>query len=215
MFKSFYPYLFLLVAGLSACKSQSADTPAQQRPDTISHTLSDDSLLTLVQEQTFQYFWEGAEPTSGLARERIHMDGDYPQNDEQVITTGGSGFGIMGIIVAMERDFISKDQGQQRLAKIVDYLGDIPRFKGAWSHWYHGDSKQVKAFSDKDNGGDLVETAFLTQALIVVREYYKDGTPDQKIIADKADQLWKEVNWNHYTNGGEVLLWHWSPTHEF
>lgn len=205
----------LLAATLQGCQNNQRADQQNQADSTHQMRFSDEELMTKIQKQTFRYFWEGAEPTSGLARERIHMDGDYPQNDEQVITTGGSGFGIMGIIVAMERDFISKDQGQQRLAKIVDYLGDIPRFKGAWSHWYHGDSKQVKAFSDKDNGGDLVETAFLTQALIVVREYYKDGTPDQKIIADKADQLWKEVNWNHYTNGGEVLLWHWSPTHEF
>src|SRR5690606_10585796 len=156
MFKSFYPYLFLLVAGLSACKSQSADTPAQQRPDTISHTLSDDSLLTLVQEQTFQYFWEGAEPTSGLARERIHMDGVYPENDRNVITIGGSGFGLMGMIVAMERGFITQEQGVKKLNHIMDYLSKIERFHGAWAHWYDGELGTAKPFSEKDNGGDIV-----------------------------------------------------------
>src|SRR5690606_25506538 len=78
-------------------------------------TVSEDSLLNKIQQQTFQYFWDGAEPTSGLARERIHLDGEYPENDQNVITIGGSGFGIMGIIVAMERGYITKEQGLKRL----------------------------------------------------------------------------------------------------
>ena len=212
MFKSFYPYLFLLVAGLSACKSQSADTPAQQRPDTISHTLSDDSLLTLVQEQTFQYFWEGAEPTSGLARERIHMDGEYPQNDQDVITTGGSGFGIMAILVGMERGFITRQEGVERLHKIVNYLEKADRFHGAWPHWLHGPTGKVKPFGTKDNGGDLVETAFMAQALICVREYLEAGNAQEKQVAAKAEQLWLDIDWSWYRNGGQnVLYWHWSP----
>lgn len=212
MFKSFYPYLFLLVAGLSACKSQSADTPAQQRPDTISHTLSDDSLLTLVQEQTFQYFWEGAEPTSGLARERIHMDGEYPQNDQDVITTGGSGFGIMAILAGMERGFITRQQGVERLHKIVNYLEKADRFHGAWPHWLHGPTGKVKPFGTKDNGGDLVETAFMAQALICVREYLEAGNAQEKQVAAKAEQLWLDIDWSWYRNGGQnVLYWHWSP----
>ena len=55
--------------------------------------------------------WDGAEPTSGLARERIHTDGVYPENDQNIVTTGGSGFGIAGLVVAMERGFITRDQG--------------------------------------------------------------------------------------------------------
>src|SRR5690606_10079913 len=172
-------------------------------------------LLTLIQKQTFHYFWEGAEPTSGLARERIHLDGEYPQNDQNVITIGGSGFGIMGIITAMERGFITKAEGEKRLEHIMDYLDKVDRFKGAFAHWYHGETGKAKAFSDKDDGGDIVETAFLTQALITVRQYYKDGNAVQKAIAQKADALWKEIDWNHYTNGDNVLYWHWSPTHDF
>ena len=202
--------------GFTACQTtlqQEQTDTGTEKPDTTA--LSDDSLMNKIQQQTFQYFWEGAEPTSGLARERIHIDGEYPQNDQQVITTGGSGFGIMGMVVGMERGYITKAEGETRLNKIMDYLAKIPRFKGAWSHWYHGDTGKVKAFSDKDNGGDLVETAFLTQSLIVVREYFKNGTDAQQAIAKKADALWREIDWNHYTNGKNVLLWHWSPNHDF
>ncbi|WP_254527140.1 MULTISPECIES: glucoamylase family protein [unclassified Sphingobacterium] len=208
--------LLLAAAGIQSCQNvQKTDNKKEtsQSVDSVAH--SNDSLMNKIQQQTFQYFWEGAEPNSGMARERIHIDGVYPENDENVVTIGGSGFGIMGLIVGMERGYISKKEGEDRLNHIMDYLGKIPRFKGAWSHWYHGDTGKVKAFSEKDNGGDLVETAFLAQSLIVVREYLKNGSDTQKTIANKADELWKEIDWNHYTNGKNVLLWHWSPTHDF
>ncbi|MCA5003545.1 glucoamylase family protein [Sphingobacterium bovistauri] len=174
-----------------------------------------DELLTKIQKQTFKYFWEGAEETSGLARERIHMDGIYPQNDEDVITMGGSGFGLMSILVGVERKFIEPQQAEQRLKKSLTYLANLPRFKGAFAHWYVGPTSQVKAFGNKDDGGDIVETAFLAQALICVREFYKNGNTDHKEIAKLADDIWKGIDWNHYTNGKDVLFWHWSPEHEF
>src|SRR5690606_4434469 len=183
--------------------------------DINKHDKATVDLLTKIQHQTFKYFWEGAEPTSGLARERIHIDGEYPQNDKDVITIGGSGFGLMGILVAEQRKFIQPQEAQDRFKKSLTYLSKLPRFQGAYAHWYEGPSGKVKAFGDKDNGGDIVETAFLAQALICVREYYKNGTQEQKEIAALADNIWKEINWKHYTNGKDVIYWHWSPEHEF
>jgi len=97
--------------------------------------LSDDSLMTLIQYQTFRYFWEGAEPNSGMARERYHVDGIYPQDDKNVVASGGSGFGIMAILVGIERGFITRDQGLRRLEKIVGFLEKAERFRGLYSHW--------------------------------------------------------------------------------
>lgn len=207
--------LLIVQLSFSSCQNQIQEKQKTVKDSTERINQSTDSLLTKIQSQTFQYFWEAAEPISGLARERIHIDGEYPQNDQNVITIGGSGFGIMGMVVAMERGFISKAEGTERLSKIMEYLKKIERFQGAWSHWYFGDTGKVKAFSEKDNGGDIVETAFLAQALIVVREYFKSGNNQQKIVAKAADDLWKEINWKHYTNGQNVLYWHWSKTHGF
>jgi hypothetical protein len=178
--------------------------------------ISDDSLMTLVQYRTFQYFWDGAEPTSGLARERIHMDGDYPQNDQNVVTTGGSGFGVMAILVGIERGFITRQDGFERLNHIVDYLEKADRFHGVWSHWIQGETGKVKPFSQFDNGGDLVESAFLMQGLLTVRQYFRNGNEREIALAEKIDKLWKEMEWTWYKKADEnVLLWHWSPEHGF
>lgn len=201
---------FIGFVGCSAPKIQDSHPPVNRTE------LSDDSLLTLVQKQTFQYFWEGAENISGLARERIHMDGVYPQNDQDVITIGGSGFGIMTILVGIERGFITRSEGYNRLNRIVDYLDKADRFHGAWPHWLHGPTGKVKPFGEKDNGGDLVETAFMAQALICVRQYFNEGSIEEKGLAKKADDLWKGIDWNFYRNGGQnVLYWHWSPNYEW
>src|SRR5437870_5714803 len=100
----------------------------------------DEELFTQVQQQTFQYFWEGAEPHSGMARERIHVDNVYPENDQNVVTTGGSGFGVMALLVGIHRGFITRDQGRERLEKIVHFLQTADRFHGAWPHWFNGET---------------------------------------------------------------------------
>lgn len=174
--------------------------------------ISDDSLLTLVQYRTFQYFWDGAEPQSGMARERYHVDGVYPEDDMDVITTGGSGFGLMAIIVGIERKFITREEGVTRLKNIVAYLGKADRFHGAWAHWMYGETGRVKPFSPSDDGADIVETAYLVQGLLAVRQFFKDGTPDEKALSMEIDKLWREVEWDWFTKGGEkVIYWHWSP----
>jgi len=174
--------------------------------------MSDDSLLTLVQYRTLQYFWDGAEPVSGMARERFHVDGVYPENDMNVITSGGSGFGLMAILTGIERGFISREQGLLRFQKIVAFLENADRFHGAWPHWLYGETGKVKPFSPKDNGADIVETAYLVQGLLAVRQYFKEGNESEKKLAEDIDKLWREVEWSWFTRGGEnVIYWHWSP----
>ncbi len=178
--------------------------------------ISDDSLINLIQYRTFLYFWDGAEPTSGMARERYNINDIYPENDKNVVTTGGSGFGVMSILVGIERGFITRDEGLRRLRKIVDFLGKADRFHGAWSHWIYGETGKTKPFSPKDNGADIVETAYLMQGLLTVRQYFKDGSGEEKLLASDIDKLWKGVEWNWFTKGGEdVLYWHWSPDYKW
>ena len=177
-----------------------------------SGTLNDDALLDTVQRRTFNYFWDGAEPNSGLARERIHMDGVYPENDENVVTSGGSGFGIMAILAGIDRGYVTREEGLARMERIVSFLETADRFHGAYPHWWYGDTGRVKPFGQKDNGGDLVETAFIMQALLAVHQYYTGGNAQEKALADRIDKLWREVDWNFYRQDGRnVLYWHWSP----
>ncbi|MEQ9262896.1 MAG: glucoamylase family protein [Owenweeksia sp.] len=166
--------------------------------------ISDEQLLSRVQEQTFKYFWDFGHPVSGLARER--------NTSGEVVTIGGSGFGVMAILVGIERGFITRSQGIDRLTTIVDFLTAADRFHGAWPHWMNGTTGKTIPFSADDNGADLVETAFMIEGLLTVREYLDPGVSAENNLIAKIDSLWYDVEWDWFTKGGEnVLYWHWSP----
>lgn len=203
----YFLFALLITLMLTGC---GLSTPKNN--DTLTQVLTDEELLDTVQYYTFQYFWEGAEPNSGMARERLHIDGHYPENDAHIVTTGGTGFGLMAIVAGIERGFITRQEGFEHLTKVVHFLEKADRFHGVWPHWIDGQTGKVKPFSSNDNGGDLVETAFLVQGLLTVRQYFSDGSSEEQQLAQKIDQLWREVEWNWHTKGGEkVLYWHWSP----
>lgn len=170
--------------------------------------ISDDELLTKVQQQTFKYFWDFGHPVSGLARER--------NTSGETVTTGGSGFGVMAILVGMDRGFITRTEGVERLNTIVDFLGSADRFHGAWSHWLNGTTGKVIPFSTKDNGGDLVETSFMAAGLLAARQYLNSSDATENSLIAKINTLWKSIEWSWYTQGGQkVLYWHWSPSYNW
>ncbi len=217
MAKTFFAIICLFL--LHSCgKDDHIYTPVDipddsPKPPAETPAITDAELLDLTQRETFRYFWDYAEVNSGCARERYHP-GD-PTRDEQVVTTGGTGFGLMALLVGMERGYISREDGVDRLDKILSFLENADRFHGAWPHWLNGSNGKVIPFSSLDNGGDLVETAFLVQGLICIKEYLQQGTPAETLLASRADDLWKGVDWAWYTQGQEVLYWHWSPDHGF
>ena len=198
-----------------ACITKNKNKDEKPAPASASKTISDSALLDIVEKQTFQYFYDGAEPVSGMGRERIHEDNDYPENDQMIVTSGGSGFGVMAILAAIHRNFIGRDQGRAQLEKIVHFLETADRFHGAWSHWLNGETGKVKPFGKKDNGGDLVETSYMIQGLLCARQFFKEGNNKEKELANRIDKLWKEVEYDWYRNGKNVLYWHWSPNYNW
>jgi hypothetical protein len=165
--------------------------------------ISDDDLMTLVQRQTFKYFWDFGHPSCGMARER-NSSGD-------VVTTGGSGFGIMAMIVAIERGFITRADGIARLDKILGFLETCDRFHGVWPHWLNGVTGKTVPFSAIDNGGDIVETSFMIQGLICMRQYLNSSVTAEKSEIDRINNLYSSIEFDWFTNGQKTLYWEWSP----
>lgn len=172
-------------------------------------TITDDSLLTLVQKQTFKYFWDFGHPVSGLARER-NTSGD-------VVTSGGSGFGIMALVVGINRSFITRAGGLSRMKTIVDFLKNKAQtFHGAYPHWLNGSTGAVVPFSNLDNGADLVETSYLMQSLLTARQYFNGNNADEATLRSDINDIWNAVEWDWFRKGGQnVLYWHWSPTNNW
>jgi hypothetical protein len=192
--------LVLILVSLAGCVEQKKpDAPAK---------LTDEQLLDTVQKQTFRYFWDFAHPVSGLSRERSNK-ADY---GPEVVTIGGTGFGVMSIVVATERKWITRQQAAERLLKMLRFLEKADRFHGMFPHWLNGETGKVRPFSPDDNGADIVESAYLFQGLLAAKEYFNNPVPEEEEIRNIITKFWSEADWNWFTKGGEkVLYWHWSP----
>ncbi len=170
--------------------------------------ITEEALLTKIQEETFKYFWDFGHPSSGMARER--------NTSLNTVTTGGSGFAIMSMIVGVERNFITRAEAVGRWDKMITFLENADRFHGVWPHWLDGDTGTTKPFSAKDNGADLVETSFLLQGLLTLRQYLDASNEVEENLISRITKLWEEVEWTWFRkNNEDALYWHWSPEYNW
>lgn len=184
---------------------------SEASPVATTRAMTDDELLEMVQLACFRYYWEAGHPNAGLAPEIL-------PGDRNLMALGGNGFGVMALVVATERQWITRDQATERLQKILAFLDRAPRFHGAWSHFLDGRNSQViPYFGIYDNGADLVETAFMVQGLLAARQYFDRDTPAEREIRETITRFWHEVEWDWFrkTPDSDFLWWHWSPDHGF
>ncbi len=209
-----YLYLNLGATGItntfkvSAYDSSGNESPFSDSVVAVTHDMVDEEFLDMVQRATFRYFWDYAHPVSGLARERL--------GSGETVTIGGSGFGVMALLVGIERDFVKREQGAERMLKILNFLNtQADRFHGAFPHWMNGTTGAVIPFSQYDNGGDLVETSFMIQGLLTARQYFDQNNVQEEQIRNLITQIWESVEWDWYRRASfsDYLYWHWSPNY--
>lgn len=214
-FKSFSSYKLVInpgitsTSGVSLTSGKVCDIHTGMDESDKFERIPDEELLTLVQKQSFKYFWNFGHEHSGMARER--------STSADIVTTGGTGFGVMAMLVATERGFITRPEALERVQKIVTFLDkDCTRYHGAYAHWINGATGETKPFSDKDDGADLVETSLLFQGLLAARAYFQEGTAEENKLRADITRLWEAIEWTWFQqNGQPVLYWHWSPNYGF
>ncbi len=198
----------LLLAAAQAPRRVPAPAPTPPaRFDTRQRPRPDEQLLELGQRQTFQYFRGLGERSSGRARERSSSSFD---TGPEVTTTGGTGFGVMALIVAAGRGWITRAQAAARMSKIVHFLWKADRYHGAFPPWLNGETGRTIRFGPKDDGADIVKTSFLFEGLLCARQYFPRDTPDEANVRNKMLWLWEGVEWSWFTQGGQNVR-HWSP----
>jgi len=209
-------YRFTDYLGKSGVKAEyrvtaSSATYRESAPSNVASAatreFTDDELLSMLQEDCFRYYWDGADPGSGMARENI-------PGDDRIVATGASGMGIGALIVGVDRGFITRKEGVERLTMIVNFLEHAQRYHGVWSHYMDGSTgKTMAVFGMLDNGGDLVETSFLMEGLLAARQYFRGNTAEEETLFKRITALWESVEWDWHreTADSPFLYWHWSP----
>jgi hypothetical protein len=174
---------------------------------------SDTQLLEHLQRETFRYFWEGAHPVSGLACDRRARQTDAAG---VTVVTGGSGFGTLALLVGRERHYVTRAQCLVRLHRMLDCLEQAPRYHGMYPHLMRGDTGATIPFAPKDDGADLVETAFLFQGLLCARAYFDGRSTAEAHLRQRITRLWQAIEWAWFIQPGrQALTWHWSPNYGF
>ena len=194
---------------VSAVDLNDNESPLSEVVSGTTREMTDDELLDMVQRGCFRYYWEACNPESGMAVEIL-------PGDKSLVAVGASGFGVMALVVAADRHFVEREAAAQRMLKIVRFLRRADRFHGAWSHFINGETGHVNPYFGKyDDGGDLVETAFLTQGLLAARQYFDRDNAAEAEIRDTITAMWREIEWDWYrmTPESDFLYWHWSPDH--
>ncbi len=193
---------------LSAYDLSGNESVLSDSVDAITHTMADEEFLDMVQRSTFRYFYDYGHPVSGLSRERL--------GSGETVTSGGSGFGLMALLVGVERGYITREQGVERMLKILNFLkNNAAKFHGAFSHWLNGSTGTVIPFGQYDDGGDLVETSFMIQGILTVRQYFNEVNTDEEQIRNLCTEIWEGVEWSWYrrVSFSNYLYWHWSPNY--
>lgn len=185
----------------TGCEKNEDDTIVVNKSDETFAPSKVRPVLEKQQKAAFTYFYDFAEENSGLAYEGYN-------HGSKAVTIGGSGFGIMSLIVGAERGWITREQAIERTVKAVRWLGKADRYKGIWSHWHSPDGKAFP-FGNQVEAGDAVETSFLITGLIAAQEYFNGGTELEKEISDSVTSFINTIDWNHYTNGENHLYWIW------
>jgi hypothetical protein len=196
---------------ISAVDASDNESPLSGEVKAATRAMTDEELLTMIQEACLRYYLDAAHPVAGMAIEIL-------PGDQNLVALGASGFGIMALVVGVERGFITRDRGVERLLKIVRFLAKADRFHGVWPHFLDGRTgKVIPYFGKYDDGGDLVETAFLIQGLLAARQYFDRDTGAEREIRNRINEFWKSVEWDWYRKEptSDFLYWHWSPNHGF
>jgi hypothetical protein len=193
---------------ISAYSSNGFESAMSDSVSAAIKSMTDNDFLTMVQRATFRYFYDYAHPVSGLARDRL--------GGGNTVTIGGSGFGVSALLVGIERGFISRSQGVERMLKILNFLSTkADRFHGAFPHFMNGETGHVIPFSQYDDGGDLVETSFMIQGLLTARQYFNLSDSNEVQIRNLITSIWDGVEWTWYkqVSFSNFLYWHWSPNY--
>ena len=206
--KRFALLIFIFLLPTYPLLAQKSNETSSFNAATRPKNLSDSALLDLVQKQTFRYFWDFAHPVSGLSRERSNQSFGY---GNETVTSGGTGFGIMSVIVAVERKWVTRDTAAKFLLKMVNFLLKANSYHGVFPHWLDGGTGKTIPFSRKDDGADLVESSYLFQGLLCARQYFNGDNRTERELRNRIGWMWNDVEWNWFTKGEEVLYWHWSP----
>ena len=198
-------FLFLLLSFVSPFtgSANAGSIPSQSNSPLSSQ---DELFLEDLERRSFNYFWEQADPQTGLVPDRARMDGAaLDENHLHVASIAATGFGLTALCIAAERRWIEQEQAQERTRNTLRFFANRAFHKNGWFyHWLDARTGERRWQSEVSS----IDTALLLAGVLTARQYFRDD-PE---IARLAKLIYDRVDFRWMLNGHPLLLSHgWKP----
>jgi len=181
---------------------QQAHTPPASTAQSGSLSNEDDQFLDELEKTTFQYFWDQANPKTGLVKDRCNVRND---NDANVVgSIASTGFGLTALCIGANREYIQKPAALERvLVTLRSLWGKLPNHRGFFYHWANINTGERVWDAEVSS----VDTAILLCGVLTCREYFSNAAEVQAL----ADDIFDRVEWTWLSEDTSLLPHGWTP----
>jgi hypothetical protein len=168
------------------------------------YTGTNDQLMDDIEQAAYRYFWEQADPNTGLVKDRALAAG----NDTSTLSSiAATGFGLTGLCIADQRGYGDGAAISARVANALDFLlNAMPNVNGFFYHFVDVSTGARAGTSEVSS----IDSAILLCGVLTCREHFSDPQ-----ITSMAAQIYERVNWPWMLNGGATFSQGWTPENGF
>ena len=158
-------------------------------------TREDDAFIEDLERRSFRYFWEQADPQTGLVPDRARMDGTpLDESHRNVASIAATGFGLTALCIAAERNWITSAQARDLTRNTLRFFADKAFQEHGWFyHWMDAKTGERRWNSEVSS----IDTALLLAGVLTARQYFRD---DREIVA-LANKIYDRVDFTWMLNG--------------
>lgn len=181
--------------------AQAGSTTSGQRGKPI-FSAQDQQLLDEMERLSSCFFWEQANPDTGLVKDRCNAR-DATSDKNAVASIAATGFGLTALCIAVQRQFVSDEQARERVLTTLKFLSDrLPNHRGFFYHW--ADINTGERVWDSEVSS--VDTALLLCGVLTCREYFHD-----REITRIANTITERIDWTWLSEDTSLLPHGWLP----
>jgi hypothetical protein len=192
-----------------SCVLLAASACAAHRPP-ASITRADDALLEDLSRRSFMFFWEQADPQTGIVRDRSRTDGTPVMTDARDVgSIASTGFGLSGLCIAAERKWIVREAAIERARTTLRFFSArMPQEHGWFFHFVNLRTGAREWNSELSS----IDTALLLAGVLTARQCFSSDAEIPRL----ADAIYRRVDFAWMLAGDPRLLAHgWRPESGF
>jgi hypothetical protein len=169
-------------------------------PSPTSLSDSDNKFLDALIHANFLFFWEQANPQTGLVKDRCNV---LAKDTSLAASIASTGFGLTAFCIGEKRGFVSRSDARSRVIQALSFLWHkLPTHRGFFYHFANINTGERMWDSEVSS----IDTAMLLCGILTCREHFQDST-----ISQLASAIFDRVDWTWLSEDTTLLSQGWTP----